>query len=164
MVIVSDTTTLSNLFIINKLWILEKLYKNIIIPKAVFFELQKLNSSERNIPIISNSNWISIKEVNNKDLVLVLSEILDLGEAEAIALAKEENAELLIIDETKGRNIAKKLSIKIVGLLGILIQAKKENLIENVEQILVELKTKAGFWISEELHNTILDLSQEKRH
>lgn len=162
MVIISDTTTISNLLIINKLYILQKLYNKIIIPRAVFTELQKLKNYNRNLSEIIHSSWIVVEDVKNIDWVLELSTILDKGEAEAIVLSKELNADLLIIDETKGRNLAKKLNITIIGLLGILIIAKNEKLIDSVENILNELKTKSGFWISNELQQKILALVGEK--
>ena len=162
MVIVSDTTTLSNLFMIQKLWILEKLYGNVIIPEAVLYELEKLKLNKLNISQITDSTWIKIQPVMNESLVAILSESLDRGESEAIVLAQELRADLLIIDEIKGRNYAKKLNIRIIGLVGILVQAKIEGILENVGEILDELKHKAGFWISQELYDKAIVMSNEK--
>lgn len=162
MVIVSDTTTLGNLFMIQKLWILEKLYGNVIIPEAVLYELEKLKLNKLNISQITDSTWIKIRPVMNESLVAILSESLDRGESEAIVLAQELRADLLIIDEIKGRNYAKKLNIRIIGLVGILVQAKIEGILENVGEILDELKHKAGFWISQELYDKAIVMSNEK--
>lgn len=161
MVIVSDTTTISNLFLIGKLEILEKLFGEIMIPKAVFSELEKLEDSNISIEFIRNQNWILITEVKNRSFVEILQLNLDIGEAEAIALAKEKNASLLIIDELKGRNYAKQLKINIIGLLGILLQAKEKGMIDSVKEILDELKAKAGFWVSKVLYEAVLQLSNE---
>lgn len=76
-------------------------------------------------------------------------------------VAKEKNASLLIIDEIKGRQYAKQLNINIIGLVGILVQAKQEGIIDSVKETLEELKTKAGFWISKSLLETALNLSLE---
>ena len=59
-------------------------------------------------------------------------------------VAKEKNTSLLIIDD-KGRQYAKQLNINIIGLVGILVQAKQEGIIDSVKETLEELKTKAGF-------------------
>lgn len=71
------------------------------------------------------------------------------------------NASFLIIDEYKGRAIAKKMGLKIVGILGILIEAKKINLIEKIEPILVDLVKKAGFRINPQLYLDILKKANE---
>jgi predicted nucleic acid-binding protein len=164
MVVVSDTTAISNLYLIDKLWLLEKLYKEVIIPSSVYQELKNLkkNVDGRDIQF-EITTWIKIGEVRQKDLVTVLLLSLDRGEAEAIVLAKEMNADLLIIDELKGRKYAKQLNIEVIGLAGILLMAKKKKLISSVEQTLNELKNKAGFWISNKLFDTILGLANEKQ-
>jgi uncharacterized protein len=83
MVIVSDTTTISNLFLIDKLWLLEKLYQKIIIPKTVYEELERLEeNNKRNIDKIKQSNWIEVVAVKENDLISVLLLTLDKGEAE----------------------------------------------------------------------------------
>ena len=81
-----------------------------------------------------------------------LSIDLDKGEAEAIALALETNCNWLIIDEKMGRQKAKSFNLKIVGILGIFLEAKNESLIDNVCKLMNDLGSKAGFWISEELY------------
>jgi predicted nucleic acid-binding protein len=156
MVVVSDTTTISNLFLIDRLYLLEELYKSIIIPEAVFDELLKLEETGWDLSPIIQSSWISIKKIKNTSLLTELLEVLDLGEAQAIVLAQELEANLLIIDEQMGRKCAKNLNINIIGLIGILIEAKLQGVIPNVKIILEELKTKAGFWISDNLYNMAL--------
>ncbi|MEZ4776179.1 MAG: DUF3368 domain-containing protein [Bacteroidia bacterium] len=86
-----------------------------------------------------------------------LRESLDAGEAAAITLAKELNADYLAIDERAGRRIAKSLGIKIIGLVGILIRAKEANLIENVRPILDQLITEANFYIGEKFYQQIIE-------
>jgi uncharacterized protein len=162
MVVISDTTAICNLFLIRKLWILEKLYSNIVIPLIVFDELLRLEESGHDISEIKNATWITIGTVNSQDLFLVLSEILDKGESAAIVLAKEQNADLLIIDEIKGRKVAQKLNIPIIGLIGILVQAKEQNVVRHIKPILTELQQNAGFWISKDLYQTALKLANEE--
>lgn len=161
MVVISDTTTISNLFHIDKLWLLEKLYSQVAIPQAVFDELEKTDRNGKRVHTLKNVNWINILSVKDKDLVSVLMLTLDKGEAEAIALAQETHADLLIIDEIKGRKYAKQLKLKIIGLIGILLLAKEEKLIENVTEVLVELRVKAGFWVSDRLFETVSKLANE---
>ncbi len=163
MVIVSDTTTISNLFLIDKLWLLEKLYQKIIIPKTVFEELKRLeDGNKRNIDQIKQAKWIEVVSVKENDLISILLLTLDKGEAEAIALAREIKADLLIIDELRGRKCAKQLHLTIIGLIGILLLAKQNGIIKSVKEILIELQEKAGFWISGELYKATMDIAGEK--
>lgn len=81
---------------------------------------------------------------------------LDPGESEAIALSVETKAELLLIDERKGRDVARQMGVDSIGLLGVLIEAKGRDVIQNVKPVLESLKRDAGFWISEELFDRVL--------
>ena len=86
---------------------------------------------------------------------------LDAGETEAIALANLISADLLVIDEKMGREVARKLGIKTTGLLGTIVSAKGLDKTIVVKQIMDELITKAGFWISKDLYQEVLKMSGE---
>lgn len=162
MIIVSDTTSISNLFLIDHLWIIEKLYKTIIIPDAVYQELLRFNEFAPDISAITSASWIKRVDIENNLLVETLRKNLDQGEAEAIALAHELGAELLIMDELKGRDYAQKMNINIIGLVGILIHAKQRGIIPNVAEILRELREKAGFWLNDALYQKVLSIANEQ--
>ena len=83
------------------------------------------------------------------------------GEAEAIILAVEKKADLLLLDERRGRTVAYQLGIKFIGLLGILIEAKHQQIISAVKPLLDELIAKAGFWVSTHLYNCVLKAAGE---
>lgn len=86
---------------------------------------------------------------------------LDKGEAEAIAISIEVKADFLIVDEIKGRNIAEKMGINIVGLLGILIRAKQQNIIPEVKPLMEDL-SRVGFRVNPILFEHILSITNEK--
>lgn len=86
---------------------------------------------------------------------------MDRGEAEAIILAVEKKADLLLLDERRGRTVAYQLGIKFIGLLGILIEAKHQQIISAVKPLLDELIAKAGFWVSTHLYNCVLKAAGE---
>lgn len=99
-------------------------------------------------------------KVNNRSIVSKLKRKLDLGESEAIALSLELKSDLLIIDEIKGREIAKKFGKRIIGMIGILLEAKKHGFIERVEPELNLLRN-TGFRMSDKLYQLALRESGE---
>src|ERR1700728_4155442 len=151
-VIVSDTSSISNLIIIDRLDLLKEIYGSIIIPPIVRNEIIALEKKGRNLEKFKNASWIEMAAPDLAALQLLQSYKLDAGEKEAIALARSINADLLLIDEKAGRNVAEQLGIKTTGLLGTLVMAKNLNKSLIVKQILDELMQKAGFWISTDLY------------
>jgi len=154
--IVSDTTTLIVLGKIGRFDLLEKLFSKIYIPKEVFLEIAK--KSDGIVDMIDNNTLFEVTELSNLSLLKILDGILDKGESEAIVLAKELNL-MLIIDEKKGRAIAKSMGLDIIGLLGILILNVKKEFISKSEalNILEDIK-KEGFRISNTLEESFLNI------
>ncbi|MEM6767624.1 MAG: hypothetical protein AAF655_21985 [Bacteroidota bacterium] len=110
MVIVSDTSIITNLIQIGELSLLKKIFGKVQIPTKVYHELQKLPNQLR---LIDSVDWIAVVSIEDLSLFNELIQYLDPGEAEAIVLALETKAGLLLIDERKGRRIAKEYGILI---------------------------------------------------
>lgn len=161
MIIISDTSIISGLVIVDKVDILTKLFGKIIVPQAVKSELLLLEAYKNKIKQFFEKEQIGVLKPTNKSFYNELFQILDKGEAEAITLAVELKADLLLVDEKKGRIIAKQLEIMITGLLGILLLAKQQNIISSVKQIMDKLKSEAGFWIGENLYDKVLHEARE---
>jgi hypothetical protein len=161
MIVVSDTSALSNLAIVDHLWLLEAIYQTVIIPDAVASELA--TASNPTISAILQLGWIQTQPLSNSQLVDQLQQErgLDAGEANAIALAFELQADDLLIDERLGRQEALRLGLSIVGILGILLVAKQRSLIPQVQPVMDALIDQAGFRISSQLYQRILALAQE---
>lgn len=106
---------------------------------------------------VKKKKWIVPKEVTDKEAIRRMSKYLDPGEAEAIILAKELNAEFLIIDERKGRQIAEDYGLRIIGLLGVLVRGKQKGHIPYLKPILDKLIDRIGFRVSVKLYNKILE-------
>lgn len=142
--IVSDSTTLIILFDLKRLELLENLFDEVYISPIILEEISI------KIPIILPS-FMSVKKLEDKRLFDTLKLLLDLGESEAIALAKEQNLSL-IIDEKKGRRIAKDMELKVIGLLGVVyLNVKKKYLtIDEAESFLTEA-INHGYRISKKL-------------
>lgn len=161
MVVVSDTSPVSNLFRIGKLHLLPDLYSEILIPKMVWQELLVLEKIGYDIAEIRRAEWLTVKDTSSSGIKFILNDDLDPGEAEAIALAKEIGADLLVIDEKHGRSVAQREGLSVIGTLGIILEAKSQNLLTTVAPIMVELQTSARFRISPALFQEVLLLAGE---
>jgi predicted nucleic acid-binding protein len=141
MIIISDTSPLSSLALVDYLSILKDIYTNVVIPQAVANELANLTEEDIRIKAIISLNWIQVKQAANLELVACLRNEynLDIGEAEAIALALELKADELLIDERLGRREAVRLGLSITGILGVLLIAKNRGLVSKVKPIMESL-------------------------
>ena len=162
MIVISDTTPLISLMKIESLDILEKMYKEIIIPRAVYDELIINMDYQSEIDIIQKCTFLQTKIVKENLSVSLLQKQLklDLGESEAIVLANSINADLIIIDERKARRIAKDIGLNVTGTLGILVEAKQRGLVKELKPLLDKL-IKNEIRISKRLYQDILGLVNE---
>ncbi|MBE8996831.1 DUF3368 domain-containing protein [Nostoc sp. LEGE 12447] len=162
MIIVSDTSPINNLAAINHLHLLQQLYGTVLIPEAVYRELTDPNFPVAGAIEVQTFIWIQTRPVQDRTLVEALSNELDIGEAEAIALALEMKADQVLIDERRGRMVAARLNLGYTGILGILVEAKSQRLISAVKPLLDALINQAGFWVAEPLYKRVLQLVDEK--
>lgn len=159
-IIVSDAGPLIGLAKIGYLYLLEEIFDEVLIPEAVCDELKLLDDrpgSKMLNRAINQDKWIKVYKVDTMNSKLKL--ILDMGEAEAIILAKKRGL-LVLIDEIKGRKAAKKEELDIIGTGRIIIAAKQKGLIPNVTVILNELN-KSGYRLSTKLCIKIKSISGE---
>lgn len=161
MIIVSDRSPIKNLAAINHLHLLNQLYGTAFISEAVYRELTDPNFPVAGATEVQTFDWIQTRAVRDRTLVEALSNELDTGEAEAIALAVEMQADQVLIDERRGRLVASRLNLRYTGILGILAEAKNKGLIIEVKPLLDSLINEAGFWVAEPLYNSILQLVNE---
>jgi len=120
---VSDSTPLVALARIGRFHLLRELFKKIDIPPAVYNEVVHAGKVRPGAAEVENADWIiHHPQVKNTDLVAFLRVSLDAGEAEVIALAKEINADLVLLDDSDARNIARSVGIRFTGTIGILLR------------------------------------------
>jgi predicted nucleic acid-binding protein len=147
------------------LFIIREVYGRITIPNTVANEVAKVGTVYPQAGLIPSQDWITICPVTNLRKVQQLQgQKLDRGEAEAIALALELGAELLIIDEQLGRKIALNEGLNITGLLGVLLEAKSKGLIFEIKPIMDDLMGQAKFRIASSLYLEVLGLAGEENY
>ncbi len=155
MIVVSNSSPLIALAKIGKLYILRELFKEIIIPKAVWNEVVVKGKGKPGAEEVEKAEWIKVREVKDRLSVEVLKGEIEIGEAEAIILAKELNADLLIMDEKIPRIIAESIGLRVIGSLAILYIAKKRGLIkEDFDEIVKELRAR-GIRFSDDVINRL---------
>lgn len=151
MITVSNSSPIMNLAGKGKLSLIKRKFGNVIIPDAVWREVVIDGKGKRGVEDVEKSDWIKVQSVRDKALVRVLEKDLDRGESEAITLAVENTADVLLLDDKSARLIASNLGLKIIGIIGILIWAKKEGIIKQLGKELENLREKANFRMSEDL-------------
>ena len=153
-VVVSNTTPLIALAWLEQLDLLPMLFESVTIPQAVHDELhrypEKIGSAE-----LSAAPWLRVTAVQNALAVEMLAHELDAGESEAIVLAHEMRARLLLMDERRGRRRAAEGGLAIVGTLGLLMEARKRRLIGPLRPVLDRLRD-LPFRMSQPLYFDIL--------
>lgn len=115
---------------------MHQLYSRIIIPEAVNIELTDVGVPVPGSTEVQTESWIETQNVSDQKLVNSLRRDLYPEDAEAIALAIELNAELLILDERRGYQVASSLEIEVKGLLGVIIAAKYRDLISAFQPVM----------------------------
>ncbi|MEO1209518.1 MAG: DUF3368 domain-containing protein [Cyanobacteria bacterium J06638_20] len=161
MVVVSNTSPLSNLVVIGEIALLQEIYPKLLIPPAVQVELLRVPILRSAASSLIDTGWLQIHVPAPSELLHSLNQILDPGEAEAIALAVELQASRLLIDERLGRKVAAQHGLKLRGLVGILIHAKQQGLIPALKPILDRLVKQAGFRVSQTLYMRALQEAGE---
>jgi predicted nucleic acid-binding protein len=147
--IIVDTSCLIILSKIKELSLLKLLYGEVLITDIIAKEFDE--------PL---PDWIIVCPIKIKENVFLFEKRIDKGEASAIMLALEIPNSIIIIDDFKGRALAKELGIKVTGTIGIIISAKNKKLIPSIKPILEKIK-ETNFYISKELEKEALGLAEE---
>ena len=161
MIIVSNTSPLTNLAAIGQFDLLRHLYGRLHIAQGVWEELNARGKHWPGRDEVAEADWIERQAVLNQALVTALRRDLDRGEAETIALALELGADLVLLDEREGRHAAQRLELRVTGVVGILLEAKSRGPVGAVRPHLDALRHKAGFYLSEPVYHAILSLAGE---
>jgi predicted nucleic acid-binding protein len=160
MTVVSNTTPILSLYKIKQLHLLHDLFGQIFVPTAIYNEITVLGKGKLGHEVLTATTYIHVREIKNTLAIRLLRSQLDYGEAEAIVLAQEMGADIILLDEKKARKIALANSQRVIGTLGVLQLAKDKGLIANMKMYLDELIT-SGIWIDKQLYQLVLSKNNE---
>ena len=115
MIIVSDATPIISFLKIKRLDILQKLFKEVLLPEAVYSELTSNDEFTEEAEEIRHAAFLKEVHVDDRTAVSLLQRVsgLDLGESEAIIYSEQHDSDLLIVDEVKARQVALSMNIRI---------------------------------------------------
>jgi predicted nucleic acid-binding protein len=156
--VVSNTTPILSLLKIDKLDLLRTVYGSIIVPQAVYREIETGKDKDYYADL-DKIDWIKIEELRSPGTRVLLFD-LDDGEAETLVLAQEQDADLVIIDEKCGRRYAVQMGLTITGTAGVLLRAKKQGIITEIAPLLNELQAKQS-WLNPKFIAQVLKLAGE---
>jgi predicted nucleic acid-binding protein len=159
--IIADAGPVIALCKIQKLMLLNQLFEMCCITEEVYQEVISGNDTAVNcLQSAVENHYIKIETVDN--ISLDLKTLLDLGEASSITLAlkQKQKQSALLIDEAKGRRIAKQHKLSVIGVAGLLILAKKHLLIDAVLPLLIDIREN-GYWLSNNFLHEVAKLTNE---
>lgn len=161
---VADSSTLISLATIGRLSFLQEFHGMILIPPAVWREVVVEGQGRpgaKDVEEAEQAGWIKVVPPTNQDLVKLLERELDEGEAEAIALAVERKADVILLDEFEARRIAAVYNLPVAGVVGVLLKAKFEGKIPSLRAELECLLQKCGFRLAESVYHRVLQEAGE---
>lgn len=157
--VIANNTPLVALWSIEQLDLLGNLFETVWIPTAVEKEFLATETAARQ-QFLTQTPWLQTKSLANPRQALTYTG-LDRGEAEVLALALEHEARLVIMDERKGRQYARRLGLPLTGTLGVLLLAKEKKLIKSVTPLVKKLQD-GGLYLAPELVSQVLTLAREE--
>ncbi len=152
MKIVSNSTPIISFATIGQINLLPQLFGTIHIPREVYRELKSKKAPGHHEV---DASYFQVKDIQGIPYIGFLLHDLDRGEAEAIMLAKELQADTLIIDERTGYRLAKAQGLHVIGTLTVLLMAKNQGLIASVKPLL-DAMIQRGRWYSQFVYDDFL--------
>ena len=149
--VIANTTPLIALANIDRLELLRELYGTVFVPQAVLDEIIREPARQR----VRGAEWIKVESIQDSSQRDIFRARLHAGEVEVMILAREQKADLVIVDDEAAKKTAKFLGLNVTGTLGILLKAKKEGYLESVEPIMNEL-IRDGLFISDTVKRLVL--------
>lgn len=158
--VVSNAGPLITLAKIKRFSLLKELFGCIVVPQAVFDEVVHHGAGEPGAQETNDADWIETRPAKDDFAVSVLREDVGAGESEAIVLAQELGADLLLLDDALARRKAERVGLTVIGTLGVLLLAKHGGLLAAVDPVLDELR-QTDFRASARVYQEVLTKAGE---
>ncbi len=156
MIVVSNTTPLIGLAVIQRFDLLRQFFGEITIAQAVYDEAvvagREVGGAKQEVV---TADWIKVVPVQDRLAVEILLDELDLGESETIVLAREIKADWVLMDERKGRRKLAQLNQQKIGTLGILLKARQSGLLSALKPELENLRQN-GYSVNQQIIDELL--------
>lgn len=156
MIVVADTSVILNLCCVQQAHLLPALFHEVWVPDQVRLEFERLSFLQPRFHGLLMPDWILIQPAAPVSAELASMPNLHAGETAALALALSGHADAVLMDEAAGRRAAQLLGVPAIGVLGVLLQARKMGLISAIKPVLQRLAVEAGFWLSPALVDSAL--------
>ena len=158
--IVVNTGPLIALAGVGRLDLLNALYDDVLVPQQVHDEVLQGSAIGRDMSDYDSASFLQIMALTTPPDPL-LSGMLDEGEAAVIQLARQEHITHILIDERKGRRIARQVyGLTVLGTMRLLINAKRTNLLNNISELIQQMRAQ-GYWIHEAIVQVALQEAGE---
>lgn len=159
--VVSDTSPLLNLALIDRLDLLTDQFPGIVLPGQVWRELTDGEKGLDAIDELKDRGFLTVVQLDEDDLYIEIARELDAGEAAAITYAIERDADITLLDEREGRRVARRHGLDVTGVIGILLRGERNGTVDLSAEL--DALRAAGFWIDDDLYDAVLRERGEKR-
>ena len=156
MMVIADSTCFISLSRISKFDLLKELFGEIIVPQAVFDEVVLVGRNRPGQNELRDAGWVKVKTIRDKLAVEALATDLGRGEAEVIVLAREIEANLVVLDDGKARRKAKAMGLEVTGTIGLLFYAAEDGRIRFIPAF--ESLLASGFRLKKAEYDRMLEL------
>lgn len=144
MIVVADTSVILNLCCVGQADLLQALFKQVWIPEEVKAEFERLSRHRQRFQGLHVPTWVAIRPAVAIPERLTVMPNLHPGETAAL----ECHADAVLMDESTGRRAAQSLGLSVIGILGVLLQARRTGLLTAIKPVIERLETEAGFWLA----------------
>ncbi len=153
MIVVANSSVLIALGSLGRLDLLRQRFpEGICGPAAVWKEVVETGGGRPGAEAVAAAKWIAVEMVKDESRVRGFAQSLDVGEAEALALAVEMSAAVILLDEKDARQTAERLGLAPLGTGGLLIWARRAGLIASLRSELDALRQRGKFRVSDSLY------------
>jgi len=157
MIVVADTSVILNLCCVRQEHLLLALFREVSIPEEVRSEFERLSKQQPRFQGLRVPSWLKVMSVDAVPDSIAVMPNLHAGETAALALAMQLEAQAVLMDESAGRKAAHLLGMQAIGVLGVLMQAKRSGLLSAIKPVLDDLENQAGFWLAPALAEAALE-------